>query len=117
MYVLIDELIHHLLMSTCFFLLNMSTCTMMMISWSMFRSYNGEQSSRKSLPGGGPQGAFLGGLIFIIKFNGALMRPPIPRGVIGPISKSESEKVKYVDDWTVAVSVNLKTSLIKDPVK
>ena len=29
--------------------------------------YTGEQSSQKMLPGGGPQGAYLGGLIFIIK--------------------------------------------------
>ena len=58
----------------------------------------------------------MGGLIFIIKFNGAFMRPPIPRDISGPISKSKSEKVKYVDDGTIAVSINLKTSLLPDPV-
>ena len=83
---------------------------------SMFLSYNGGQSSRKMLPGGGPQGAYLGGLIFIIKYNGAFLRPPIPRNTMGPISKSKAEKVKYVDDGTVAVSINLKTSLLPDPV-
>ena len=45
------------------------------------------------------------------------MRPPIPRDTLGPVCKSKSEKVKYVDDGTVAVSVNLKTCLTKDPVK
>ena len=83
----------------------------------MFMTYHGEQSSRKKLPGGGPQGAFLGGLVFIIKYNGALLRPPIPRDTLGPDCKSKSEKVKYVDVGTVAVSVNLKTCLTKDPVK
>ena len=35
---------------------------------------------------------------------------------MGPVSKSRSEKVKYIDDGTVAVSVDLKESLIRDPV-
>ena len=83
---------------------------------SMFLTYNGAQSSKKMLPGGGPQGAYLGGLIFIIKYNGAFLRPPIPRFMQGPISKSKVEKVKFVDDGTVAVTVNLKTSLVQDPV-
>ena len=83
---------------------------------SMFMTYNGEQSSRKALPGGGPQGAYLGGLIFIIKYNGAFMRPPIPRDTLGPITKSKCEKVKYVDDGTVATSVNLKNCLVNDPI-
>ena len=82
----------------------------------MYLTYNGAQSSKKMLPGGGPQGAYLGGLIFIIKYNGAFLRPPIPRCMQGPISKSKAEKVKFVDDGTVAVTVNLKTSLVQDPV-
>ena len=45
---------------------------------TMIMSYNGEKSEPKILPGGGPQGAFLGGLIFMIKYNGAFLRPPIP---------------------------------------
>ena len=84
---------------------------------SMFLSYNGAQSSQMSLPGGGPQGAYLGGIIFIIKYNGAFLRPPIPRPIIGPISKSKVEKVKFVDDGTVAVSLDLKACLIPDPVE
>ena len=34
----------------------------------------------------------------------------------GPVTKAKSEKVKFLDDGTVAVSVNLKTSLVWDPV-
>jgi hypothetical protein len=83
---------------------------------SMYLSYNGAQSSLKMLPGGGPQGAYLGGLIFIIKYNGAFLRPPIPRCIQGPVLKSKSEKVKFVDDGTVAVTVNLKTCIVPDPV-
>ena len=79
----------------------------------MVLTYNGEKSAQKLLPGGGPQGAYL---IFIIKYNGALLRPIIPRHIGGPITKSKSVKVKFVDDGTVAVSVNLTSSLIPDPV-
>ena len=86
---------------------------------SMILSYNGEKSAQKWLPGGGPQGAYLGGLIFIIKYNGALLRPQVPRQItqnIDPKSKSQSVKVKFVDDGVVAVSVNLKSSVVPDPV-
>ena len=84
---------------------------------SMFITFNGAQSSQKMLPGGGPQGAYLGGIIFIIKYNGAFLRPPIPRGVQGPVLRAKSEKVKFVDDGTVAVSVDLKACLVPDPVQ
>ena len=83
---------------------------------SMFLTYNGSQSSEKMLPGGGPQGAYLGGLIFIIKYNGAFLRPPIPRLMQGPVLQSKSESVKFVDDGTVAVSIDLKKCLVTDPV-
>ena len=82
---------------------------------SMFLTYNGAKSSRKLLPGGGPQGAYLGGLIFIIKYNGAFLRPPIPRQTLGPLVKSKAVKVKFVDDGTVAVSINLKDCIVPDP--
>ena len=83
---------------------------------SMYLSYNGAQSTQKMLLGGGPQGAYLGGLIFIIKYNGAFLRPPVPRHIHGPVTKSRSEKVKFVDDGTVAVSIDLKACLVSDPV-
>ena len=78
---------------------------------SMFLTYKGAQSTEKLLPGGGPQGAFLGGIIFMLKYNGAFLRPPIPRGLMGPVSHSKAKKVKYVDDGSVAVSINLKNCL------
>ena len=77
-------------------------------------SYQGATSSQKALPAGIPQGAYMGGLIFIIKFNEALLRPDIPRPSI--LSNARSVKVKYIDDGTVAVSVDLKTYLVPDPV-
>ena len=79
---------------------------------SMFLTHNGSQSSIEMLPGGCRQGAYLRRLIFIIKYNGAFIRPPVPRKIPGPVSKSKSEKVKFVDDGTVAVSIDLKTCLI-----
>ena len=81
---------------------------------SMSLSYGGAKSSQKLLHGGGPQGAYLGGILFMLKYNGAFLRPPIPRNIGGPISKSKAEKVKFVDDGSVAVSLNLKNCLEVD---
>jgi hypothetical protein len=82
----------------------------------MYLTYNGEKSSLKKLPGWGPQGAYLGGLIFMINYNGAMLRPTVPRQIRGPVLKSESETLKFVDDGTVAVSIDLKNCLMPDPV-
>ena len=84
---------------------------------SMVMSHKGSMSSPRSLPGGGPQGALLGGIMFMIKFNGTFLRPPIPRNVSGPIVKSTSKKVKFVEDHSVAVSLNLKSCLVPDPIQ
>ena len=40
----------------------------------------------------------------------------MPRPIRGPVQKSKSEKVKFVDDGTVAVSVDLRQCLVPDPV-
>ena len=48
----------------------------------------------------------------MLKYNGAFLRPPIPRGIIGPVVDSKAKTVKYVDDGTVAVSINLKRCLL-----
>ena len=80
-------------------------------SRSMLLKYWSKVSSPRSRPGGFGQGVWLGGLLFIIKFNGACLRPPIPR----PISKNCSMQVKYIDDSTQAASINLKKSLMPDP--
>ena len=74
---------------------------------SMYMRYKGASSSRRFLPGFTPQGALLGILLFIIKFNGALLRPSIPR----PSSLS----LKYIDDLSLLTAINLKLNLIPDP--
>ena len=75
--------------------------------------YQGETSSRRVLPGGFGQGTGLGGFLFLIKFNGACLRPPIPR----PLSGNKAMQVKFVDDASQAASVNLKVSLIMNQVQ
>ena len=75
---------------------------------SMHMRYRGATSSCRYLPGSSPQGAFLGILLFIIIFNGALLRPAIPR--------PHSLNLKYIDDLSMLFAVNLKKSLINDPV-
>ena len=76
---------------------------------SMYMRHRGATSSRKFLSGSSPQGAFLGILLFIIIFNGALLRPAIPR--------LHSLNLKYIDDLSMLAAYNLKTSLIDDPVE
>ena len=78
---------------------------------TMTLTYRGARSTSRNLPAGTPQGAFMGGLIFMIKFNGAFLRPPVPRPVPMLLQESKSVKVKYVDDGSVAVSINLETHL------
>ena len=68
--------------------------------------YKNTKSEKKMLPGGFGAGTWLGGLLFIVKFNGACMRPPIPR----PISRNYGMQVKYIDDASQMASVNLKKS-------
>ena len=70
---------------------------------SMFMRYKGSTSSRRRLPGSSPQGAFLGILLFIIIFNGALLRPAIPR--------LKSLNLKYVDDLSMLAAFNLHSCL------
>ena len=77
----------------------------------MVLSFHGATATPRSIPGGFGQGVWLGGILFIVKFNGACLRPAIPR----PWTGITALKVKYVDDATQAASVNLKKSLIPDP--
>ena len=84
---------------------------------TMQLTFKDARSEIKSLPGGTPQGALLGGLIFVVKFNGAFLRPSIPRITSLPSHQtlpSKSLKVKYMDDASVAVSVDLKSCLVND---
>ena len=49
----------------------------------------------------------------MVKFNGAFLRPPIPRlRLANP--QSESTTVKFVDDGSIGVSINLKTLLVPE---
>ena len=74
----------------------------------MHMRYKGASSSRRQLPGSSPQGAFLGILLFIIIFNGALLRPAIPR--------LNNRNLKYIDDLSMMVAIDLKRMLADDPV-
>ena len=78
---------------------------------TLILTYNGASSSEKHLPGGAPAGCLLGGLIFILKFNGAFLRPKIPRPI------GQFFHAKYFDDVSTAASVDLKKDLQKDLVQ
>ena len=77
---------------------------------SLNLQYQGAKSKSKMLPGGFGAGTWLGGLLFIIKFNGACLRPPVPR----PLTLNKGIQVKYIDDASQMASVNLKKSLLQD---
>ena len=78
---------------------------------------NGKISSRKDIPGGGPQGTILGLLIFIIVFN--MAGNPSSSSSLGvemsvPMIKRKpmvNRKCKYVDDLTLAKSIDLNSKL------
>jgi hypothetical protein len=73
--------------------------------------YQGATSSTRSLPGGFGAGNWLGGLLFMVKFNGVCLRPHIPQ----PLTGNQGNQFKFVDDATQIVSVNLKKSLVAEP--
>ena len=50
---------------------------------SMYLSYNGAKSSLKVVPAGGPQGAYLGGIVFIIKYI-SIFETPCAKTYPGP---------------------------------
>ena len=79
---------------------------------SMVLSYLRARSSVKPLPRGFGAGTFMDGLLFLIKFNGACLRPPVP----SPLSGNKLLQLKYINDSSKAASINLKRSLIEDPI-
>jgi hypothetical protein len=83
---------------------------------SMVIKFRGATSSTRSLPGSSPQGVFLGCFFFMVKFNGALLRPDIQRPFSKPcpemLAKSTAT-VKYIDDASQARSIDLKKCLLK----
>ena len=80
---------------------------------SMTMTYGKATSSPRSLPGSSPQGALLGGIIFIVKYNGACLRPAIPRPLVSP---HPPLSVKFVDDHSCAIKLDLKKALVNDPI-
>ena len=88
---------------------------------SMVLNYKGASSSPQDLPGSSPQGAFLGIFFFSVKYNGAALRPHIPRILLKPACTVKRTKCKtvncekhakemhavYVDDLSEAEAVEL----------
>ena len=62
-------------------------------------------SALRSLPGSSPQGTVLGVILFIIIFNGAALRPSIPRPIWPLLPKMNNDpvaiKLKFVDDLSI----------------
>ena len=90
--------------------------------------YQGFSSSQRNLPGSSPQGAFLGIFLFIIKFNGAALRPHVPRLIPCKKVLSKCKEIVcqkhpkqshaiYVDDLGEAEAIDLTKQLISDPVQ
>ena len=67
--------------------------------------YDGASSTCKHLPESTHQGAFLGIVLFLIIFNGALLRPSPRRG---------SLTLKFVDDLSMIQAIRLKDALKLD---
>ena len=84
-------------------------------------SYQGCTAKSRKLPGGGPQGTVLGMFLFIVLIN--LVGFENQNKQVGKtITKSlnrrkpmETIHLKFIDDLSVAESLNLKKQLIKNP--
>ena len=87
---------------------------------SLTVKYNGKSSSKKSMPGGGPQGTILGMFLFLILINDAGF--PEENRILGERITSATNKRKliennhwkYVDDLTLAEAIDLKNTLKDD---
>ena len=79
---------------------------------SMILTHSKAQTAEMSLPGGNGAGTLMGGLLFIVKCNGACLRPPISQ----PITDNTARQIKYIDDSTQMASINLNKSLKLDEV-
>ena len=95
---------------------------------TMTLTYRGVSSSQRSLPGSTPQGAFLGIFLFIVKYNGASLRPTVPRIILkckkrlsncpnaDCKSHSKESHAVYVDDLAEAEAIDLQRQLVADPI-
>ena len=83
----------------------------------MILKYRGVCSTRHFLHGSAPQGVFLGILLFIVKFNGAFLRPKVPRNLninsctLNRRCHTEVCTCKFIDDSCHARSVDLTRCL------
>ena len=87
---------------------------------SMVVRYKGKQSTSKSLPGGGPQGTLHGLLLFLVLINDAGFEGL--KNNTGELITSKNNikaanviHLKYVDDLTMAESINMKEKLVSLP--
>ena len=86
-------------------------------------AHMGEESGKKYLPGGGPQGTVLGMLLFLVLINDAGFMAE-DRTIGTRITKAKhvrnaisSLHLKYVDDLTILESIDLKSALSVDTEK
>ena len=83
--------------------------------------YKGRASGRKLLPGGGPQGTRLGLFLFLILINAAgyeILEENIGKHITMKRSKRTKMPnihLKFVDDLTLAETLNLKDCLVPNP--
>ena len=84
--------------------------------------YKGGCSSKKSLPGGSPQGTRLGLFLFLILINAAgyqQLEKKLGEKITENINKRKPvlySHMKYVDDLSLLQSLNLKEILLPNPV-
>ena len=75
--------------------------------------YRGGSSTKKAMPGGGPQGTRLGLFLFIILINAAcsgLLEKHVGKKITQKMSKRKPLKnihLKFIDDLSVAQAINL----------
>ena len=86
----------------------------------MLVRYKGKLSSIKNLPGGGPQGTLLGLLLFLVLINDVGFEGQLNNAGKLITSKRNMKNInqihlKYVDDLTMAETINLGEQLVEVP--
>ena len=80
----------------------------------------GKTSSEMELPGGGPQGTIIALILFLVLINdlGFADQKNNVGEIITKVKRTKIEgniHLKYVDDFSLAETINLKKQLVKDP--